>query len=108
MDSSSDLDGDGLNALEEFQKGTHPSLADTDGDELSDREETENYDTDPTLVDTDGDGYEDARELIGGYSPTDDSEYPGWNVVPVNYVDALNAQASGEAGQLQPGLFRIR
>ena len=95
VDSSSDLDGDGLNELKEFQKGTHPNLADTDGDGLSDREETENYDTDPTLVDTDGDGYEDAEELSGGYSPTDDSEYPGWNVVVVNYVDALNAQASG-------------
>ena len=49
VDSSSDLDGDGLNALEEFQQGTHPNLADTDGDGLSDREETENYDTDPTF-----------------------------------------------------------
>ena len=86
-------------------KGTHPSLADTDGDELSDREETENYDTDPTLVDTDGDGYEDAQELIGGYSPTDDSEYPGWNVVPVNYVDALNAQASGGGRATATGLI---
>ncbi|HSD12437.1 MAG TPA: L,D-transpeptidase family protein [Patescibacteria group bacterium] len=43
--------------------------ADTDGDGLTDREETDIYKTDPAKADTDGDGYPDGQEVRNGYSP---------------------------------------
>ncbi|PWB38322.1 MAG: hypothetical protein C3F02_04935 [Parcubacteria group bacterium] len=42
---------------------------DTDGDGLSDLEETTIYFTDPKLADTDGDGFDDQVEIGAGYSP---------------------------------------
>jgi len=62
-DASDDFDNDGLSNLEEFQVGTNPTLADTDGDGLSDGEEVKTYGTNPTLSDTDGDGLSDKVEL---------------------------------------------
>ena len=42
---------------------------DSDGDQLSDWEEVNRYDTDPKNADTDGDGYDDNTEIISGYDP---------------------------------------
>jgi hypothetical protein len=47
-----------------------PKLPDTDGDGLSDFEETSHYGTDPYKVDTDGDGVTDGEEVIQGTDPT--------------------------------------
>ena len=44
-----DLDGDGLDNLTEFQLGTRPDLADTDGDEIDDRTERDLYHTNPLV-----------------------------------------------------------
>lgn len=44
-------------------------LLDSDGDSLSDYDETYVYHTDPQMVDTDGDGYNDAQEVRNGFSP---------------------------------------
>ena len=48
---------------------------DTDGDGLSDWEESQIYHTDPTKADTDGDGIPDGLEVADGTDPTDSSSY---------------------------------
>ena len=50
-------------------------IRDSDGDGLSDFEETE-IGTDPTNVDSDGDGFDDAFELAYQTDPTNASSYP--------------------------------
>ncbi len=71
-DASGDLDGDGLTNLEEFNLGTDPTSADTDGDTLSDADEVIVYSTDPLSTDSDGDGINDQDELgTFGTDPTD-------------------------------------
>lgn len=63
-----DADGDGLsNGVERTEHGTDPFDADTDGDGLEDGAEIETYGTDPTTADTDGDGLADGAE-IGTYA----------------------------------------
>lgn len=64
-----DTDGDGLTDVEESQLGTDPSKPDTDGDGLNDREEVRVYGTDPLNQDTDGDTYLDGVEVKNGFSP---------------------------------------
>lgn len=68
-DSDEDLDGDGLNNLEEYTLGTEPQYNDTDSDGLSDGEEVNTYGTDPLKVDTDEDGLSDGDEVYIGTSP---------------------------------------
>ncbi len=59
-----DTDGDGLTDEEESQLGTNPNLADTDGDGLDDYDELYTHGTDPLIVDTDGDGLNDDEEIL--------------------------------------------
>jgi hypothetical protein len=65
-DANGDKDGDGLTNITEFDIGTLPMNADTDGDTLSDGEEAslgeDGYVTDPLLKDTDGDGTQDHQD----------------------------------------------
>lgn len=58
-----DLDADGLGRTAETTWGTHPSLADTDGDGVPDGMEVFVANTDPLLADTDGDGSTDDVDL---------------------------------------------
>ena len=44
---------------------------DSDNDGLSDREETERYETDPLNPDSDGDGYIDVAEVATQHDPND-------------------------------------
>lgn len=66
---AADTDGDGLTDDEETAAGSDPQAVDTDGDGLTDGEEVIVYRTDPTAPDTDGDGYADGQEVAGGYEP---------------------------------------
>lgn len=62
-----DEDGDGLPKALEEQFGTDPTVADTDGDGLTDGQEVTDYSAsgvDPLQPDTDGDGLDDYEELI--------------------------------------------
>jgi pSer/pThr/pTyr-binding forkhead associated (FHA) protein len=61
--ASSDADGDGLPYIEELHLGTDPNNPDTDGDGLTDYEETKIYGTDPLNQDTDGDTLPDGVEV---------------------------------------------
>ena len=75
--SAWDGDGDGLIDEIELLLGTDPTLADSDGDWLSDGQEDADHDgsvgvdeTDPTLADSDGDGLHDGWEVeIYGSDP---------------------------------------
>ena len=58
-----DVEPDGLTNGQEFNLGTDPTLTDTDGDELSDGDEFNQYGSDPTLADSDGDGLDDGVEI---------------------------------------------
>lgn len=90
---SEDTDIDNLSLLNEFVSGCRPDLADTDGDNLNDGDETStdplSADTDgdglsdsfetstnPLLADTDGDGLKDGGELRRGSDPLDGNDRP--------------------------------
>jgi uncharacterized protein (DUF1800 family) len=86
-----DSDADGLTNLQEYQRGSDPHNADTDGDGLKDSAEsaanaltadsdgdglsdyeevTSPFPTNPNLADTDGDGVNDGEEADRGTDPT--------------------------------------
>jgi uncharacterized protein (DUF1800 family) len=70
-DAAQDFDADGLSNLGEYQRQTHPRMADTDGDGASDLVETgtgtwvsaTNAGSNPLLSDTDGDSLTDGQEI---------------------------------------------
>lgn len=63
-DSLADSDGDGLSDLREGQLGTSPGLIDTDADGVSDADEVR-AGSNPLLADSDQDGLSDGEELAG-------------------------------------------
>jgi len=77
---------------------TLPELLDTDGDGLSDFEETSYYGTDPDNPDTDGDGITDGEEALQGTDPTIYNEADEWN----HELDTLEDAQVAEP--LEPGL----
>ena len=68
-DAAIDVDGDGLTALEEYNIGTNPNLADTDGDGVADGDEVADGRISPLDADSDGDGLIDGDELRAGTDP---------------------------------------
>ena len=77
IDALEDHDKDGLTAKQEFDLGTDIHNADTDGDGISDFEESipgdDGFITSPILADSDGDGIADGLEIAGGSDPNDSS-----------------------------------
>ena len=62
--TNDDSDGDGLTNDQETQNyGTDPNNPDSDGDGLTDGQEVQNYGTDPRNPDSDGDGLTDGQEV---------------------------------------------
>jgi hypothetical protein len=59
-----------------FDSYREQSLEDTDGDGLTDSEESLSYGTDPLKADTDGDGYSDLVEVQNGSNPKSASDLP--------------------------------
>ena len=72
-----DSDGDGLSDADESDVyHTDPTKADTDGDGLSDFAEVQTHGTNPLLADTDGDGFTDSYEIQTGKSPMSAADKP--------------------------------
>lgn len=71
-----DTDADGLTDAEEAVLNTDPAVADTDGDGLDDKAETQTYGTNPLNPDTDGDTYNDGDEVKNGYNPNGPGKLP--------------------------------
>lgn len=124
-DGALDPDEDGLTNFEEFEKGTHPQLADTDDDGINDKEETitdplnadsdgdtlkdgdeiATHNTDPNDPDSDDDEFEDQAEVASGTLPNDASSKPvdtGDILLGVNFVgedeDGIASEVTGIAG----------
>ncbi len=83
LDSDIDTDGDGLSDDEEtlgvYGHPSNPAMPDTDLDGLSDREEllgSHGPATNPEQADTDGDGVNDGLEIAAGTSPTNPGVWP--------------------------------
>ena len=64
-----DKDADGVKNDEEAKLGTSDFEFDSDGDGLSDSDETKIWKTDPSKMDTDTDGYNDGYEVLKGFNP---------------------------------------
>ncbi|MDA7934290.1 hypothetical protein N9C66_04095 [Akkermansiaceae bacterium] len=82
-DGTGDFDTDNLTDAEEFDEGTDPTLADTDGDTLNDDVELlgsansfDNSPTNPLKADSDGDGFDDAIEGAASSDPNDETRIP--------------------------------
>lgn len=67
-DAITDLDGDGVNNLNEYLFGSDPNNADSDSDGLQDGTEI-GLGTNPALADTDRDGLDDGQEVAIGSNP---------------------------------------
>lgn len=78
IDALEDKDKDGLSALDEFEAGTDPNVADSDGDGINDGEELvegeDGFVSDPLAFDTDGDGLSDGVEVLVGSDPSDSAD----------------------------------
>ncbi|MEK6874063.1 MAG: hypothetical protein AABW91_04410 [Nanoarchaeota archaeon] len=72
-----DTDGDGISDVDETDVYlTQPLVWDTDNDGLSDGQEVNTYGTQPTVYDTDGDGVSDGHEIIFGTNPLNPLDFP--------------------------------
>lgn len=86
-----DTDGDGLTDGEEsLEYGTYPTTRDTDGDTLEDDQELWTYGTSPLRADTDADGLSDNDELtrmIPVLSSSYETHEDGWTTPPDELVE---------------------
>lgn len=104
--STDDDDFDGLTNQQEFENNTHPGVADTDGDGLSDASEVDGsaatgnlgvaVATNPLLADTDGDGLRDDWEISYFLDPTDDGSVVSYtNYIPADIGLTITANPNG-------------
>lgn len=79
-----DSDGDRLSDEEETSLGTNPRVSDTDQDGLYDYEEVKTWHTDPRATDSDGDGFRDGDEVQRGFNPAGPGEARNLNSARTN------------------------
>ncbi len=117
-DRFEDLDDDGLDNFQEFQEGTSPIIADTDGDEIPDGADIfpidpdpgsdldldglsnlkeYYYGTDPGIPDTDGDGLNDGQEILFGFhGEVVDGIYYTNDNAGIYFTNATNQDTDGD------------
>ncbi|WP_206753754.1 sulfatase-like hydrolase/transferase [Lentimonas sp. CC11] len=131
-DSALDFEPDGLTNLEEFQYGSNPLDADSDGDRLEDAVEVYTYgtqagnahsdsdtledgdevliwNTDPLVADTDGDGLDDDDELAAFSDPRNAASrasVPADSVVEIdpNYVQLVGVNGTEDDPAVEGGV----
>ena len=112
-DAGLDQDGDGLCNRHEFLYGTSITMADTDGDGLSDGNEVKTYGTNPLVADQDGDGLADGWEIshFGSLSRNGTGDYDSDGLS--DYLefltggDPLHSAVNATANQLLLELYTI-
>ena len=87
LDAELNPDNDGLSNLQEFNTGTNPRIADTDGDQIIDGTETTNG-FDPIVADA---AVTQSQELLGG-------QFAGRSAVAVSHDDKFIYGASSTGG----------
>jgi hypothetical protein len=118
--NNSDSDDDGLSdGAEVVTHMSNPNSDDSDGDGLSDGDEVNTIGTSPILADSDGDGQDDGFEVALGSDPKDPASKPDVVVSTARFTSAddealdfegeflyaVNASTSGEAGQVGDAFF---
>lgn len=102
----------GLTVREEFELGTNPKLADTDGDGLGDADEARLYHTDPRRIDTAGLGVPDGWLVGYGLNATDPAivlQDPAGKGMTIEEVFSYNVERFGrEAAIAGAGLSPVR
>jgi hypothetical protein len=96
-EEDADSDGDGLSDAQETELGTVPANPDTDEDGLFDGAEV-TAGTDPLLADTDGDGFGDNAEAVAGSDPTDPASVPAGEPTVDTDGDLLTDAQEAELG----------
>jgi hypothetical protein len=97
-----DAEPDGLTNNQEFNLGTDPNLADSDGDGLNDAAEFNQHGSDPALADSDGDGLDDGAEINGVpatnplVADSDGDELSDGEEVLTHGTDPTNADSDGD------------
>jgi hypothetical protein len=90
LDNDVDSDGDGLSDAEETSLyGTDPNQSDTDRDGLNDGDEVHSrfgYATNPALFDTDNDGISDYVEIRTHHDPLDPTDAPKMSLLTIPWV----------------------
>jgi TolB protein len=98
--SGTDSDGDGLPNDREVALGTDPLIPDTDGDQLSDREEVDVHQTNPLDNDTDDDGLQDGAEIQTHQTDPRNPDMDGDTVLDgaeiARATDPRNADSDGD------------
>ncbi len=107
-DLQADIDGDGLNLLEEFYGDTDPFLADSNSNGVPDGVERA-LGFDPASLDSDHDGLSDAAELLAGTDPyRADTDGDGFNDGVDQFpLDSTRHELAATPGDVTPPLITL-
>jgi hypothetical protein len=109
-----DTDDGGVYDGDEVENGTNPVSnpddddVDTDGDGLTDQEETDVYGTDPYNPDTDYGGVYDGDEVDAGTNPVDDPTDDYGEVISADDLEDLVEQEENSTDGLEPGIYVVK
>lgn len=98
-----ELDSDEIDTVAFESVGNSFDSMDTDGDGLTNEEETSTWGSNPLSTDSDSDGYPDYTEVVNGYDPNGvgklDSDKDGltdYNEMTIHWSDRFDADTDGD------------